>query len=166
MYVSKRQKSIKSFDIFEKKVYRISFVGDTLTYHPYLLKVHPESSIKVVLNGPLKTILTYTLDNTAKSGVSLFSVESNGVVIFKNYDLLLKEIHDKELEELEEANSKSWLDKTSNWFISLWDSISSLWTSDEEIIQKKDEGPIACKKSNVKNSGKKYQIGGKEKHKK
>lgn len=118
------------------------FEGDSLEYQPYVLSADDlRDYIKVVLSGPSKTVLTYSLDSKDNTKAYLYSVENGGKIIFQDSKSVASKIYTK-LEELEkeklEGFTTFFLAKTSlwfssvfasieNWFASLWCSISNLW---------------------------------------
>lgn len=118
------------------------FEGDSLEYQPYVLSTDLSEYIKVVLLGPSKTVLTFSLDSKDNKKAYLYSVENGGKITFQDLKSVASRVY-AELEELEkeklEASQPSFWQKTSvwfssisasigNWFVNLWDSISNLWT--------------------------------------
>lgn len=117
------------------------FEGDSLEYQPYILSTDVGDFIKVVLSGPSKTVLTYSLDSKDNRRAYLYSVENGGRITFQDAKSVASKIH-AHLEELAkeklEASQPSFWQKTSLWvsyllasignlFASLCDSISNLW---------------------------------------
>lgn len=118
------------------------FEGDSLEYQPYVLSADDlRDYIKVVLSGPSKTVLTYSLDSKDNTKAYLYSVENGGKISFQDPESVVSKVY-AQLEEVEkeklEASQPSFWQKTSlwfstaftsigNWFASLWHSISSLW---------------------------------------